>query len=137
MTIFNPYFFVNVVFYYEILNSPDRACHLAKQVRDLILDPLQSPHAPPCPLSPVLHMIAQNCFLPSIPCLRSKSWIQSLYRRYTSSPPTHIDCPSLVFCYRHTSSFPPIPSYPHTYPHLSLTFSHNPLPSPHFTTPGI
>ncbi len=27
------------VFYYEILNSPDRACHLAKQVRLLSLQP--------------------------------------------------------------------------------------------------
>ena len=24
------------VFYYEIINSPDRACHLAKQVRGLL-----------------------------------------------------------------------------------------------------
>ena len=26
------------VFYYEILNSPDRACHLAKQVRSVLQD---------------------------------------------------------------------------------------------------
>lgn len=29
------------VFYYEILNSPERACHLAKQVGNRFLVPLQ------------------------------------------------------------------------------------------------
>ncbi len=33
------------VFYYEILNSPERACHLAKQVRRLA-KPLACPHLP-------------------------------------------------------------------------------------------
>jgi hypothetical protein len=30
------------VFYYEILNSPERACHLAKQVRRRVLTGKQS-----------------------------------------------------------------------------------------------
>lgn len=41
------------VFYYEILNSPDRACHLAKQVGPMFIPPSSSPAV--CVASLILH----------------------------------------------------------------------------------
>ena len=58
------------VFYYEILNSPDRACHLAKQVTECdILNTDPEPHInPPPPFSVLILIDSPLAVFPTVFC---------------------------------------------------------------------
>lgn len=115
---------INVVFYYEILNSPDRACHLAKQVSYMLTeDPF------PCPLPPSMSPICLMSSCPSL-SLSTPSHVcahptppitsTSLHIHFLTPPLHHTHTPSLLTLYL-PAPFPTPPPSPPTLPSPTLT----------------